>query len=61
MLLLCRFLDHLERDYQATFPDAEPILKDGYEATLRRLVGLSTKEEEEQTNHRDDDAQSDRK
>lgn len=37
--MVARFLDLLEADYKQVYPDMEEPMPDGYEASLRRLLG----------------------
>ena len=38
-LLIARLLDALEDDFHAIYPDEAPPIEDGYEASIRRLIG----------------------
>jgi len=37
LLLMARFMDCLERDFKAIYPDMVSPLPDGYEVTLRKM------------------------
>ena len=37
LLLLARFLDYLERDFKAVYPDMDSPMPDGYEKALRDI------------------------
>nr|WP_296086714.1 hypothetical protein [uncultured Prevotella sp.] len=38
LLLVAKFLDHLEQDFHKVYPDQASPMPGGYEASLRRLI-----------------------